>query len=137
MTNLKSERLFGVAAAVVLLGGCASIVSKSEYPVTINSKPDGAQITVVDANDRAVYKGETPARVTLAAGRGYFKGHDYRVKFEKEGFSKAEMPIERGIDGWYIGGNILVGGLIGWFIVDPLTGAMYTLPKEVSADLRP
>lgn len=29
-------------------------------------------------------------------------------------------------------GNILLGGLIGMLIVDPITGAMYKLPKEVT-----
>lgn len=28
--------------------GCASIISKSMYPVNINSKPDGAEITITD-----------------------------------------------------------------------------------------
>jgi len=34
------------------------------------------------------------------------------------------------VGGWYIAGNILVGGLIGWFIVDPITGAMWNLEPE-------
>ena len=39
-------------------------------------------------------------------------------------------------NGWYIAGNFVFGGLIGWFIVDPLTGKMYNLsPKEINATL--
>ncbi len=35
-----------------------------------------------------------------------------------------------------LGGNILFGGLIGWLIVDPATGAMWTLvPKEINTEL--
>lgn len=33
------------------------------------------------------------------------------------------------MDGWYFG-NILFGGLIGFLIVDPATGAMYTLKPD-------
>ena len=33
------------------------------------------------------------------------------------------------INGWYVG-NIVFGGFIGWLIVDPLTGAMWTLDTE-------
>jgi len=36
------------------------------------------------------------------------------------------------LNGWYIG-NLLFGGLIGLLIVDPLTGAMWTLdPKDIN-----
>ncbi|KGQ53534.1 hypothetical protein IO44_11000, partial [Gallibacterium anatis str. Avicor] len=38
------------------------------------------------------------------------------------------------IDGWYIG-NILFGGIVGLLIVDPITGAMYKLPPEVTGTL--
>jgi len=38
------------------------------------------------------------------------------------------------LDGWYIAGNLLFGGLIGYFIVDPATGAMWTL-KNLHANL--
>lgn len=38
--------------------------------------------------------------------------------------------------GWYIAGNLLVGGILGWLIVDPLSGAMWTLsPAQVDARL--
>ena len=62
---------------------------------------------------------------------------NYRTFALTIALSLCALPAAAQWDGWYIGGNILVGGLIGWFIVDPLTGAMYTLPKEVNADLRP
>jgi len=39
-------------------------------------------------------------------------------------------------NGWYIGGNILFGGLIGWFLVDPWNGHMYNLePENINATL--
>ncbi len=42
--------------------------------------------------------------------------------------------IKAGVDGWYIG-NIIFGGLIGWLIVGPLTGAMYALPESVTVEM--
>ncbi len=39
------------------------------------------------------------------------------------------MPVNFKVDGWYWG-NIVFGGLIGWLIVDPATGAMYKLETE-------
>jgi len=123
-----------VALTLALVAGCASIVSKSAYPVTISSKPPGANITIVNRSRETVFNGKTPTTVTLKAGAGYFKGENYTVTFEKEGYATHTAQIERGLDGWYIAGNLLFGGLIGWLIVDPATGAMWTL-KNLHADL--
>ena len=122
---------------VVVAYGCASIVSKSQYPVTINSQPDQAEIAITDENGKTVHIGKTPATVTLQTKAGYFSGKDYTISFSKEGYSRYTAQIKRGVDGWYIAGNLLFGGLIGWLIVDPLTGAMWTLDKEVNAVLSP
>jgi hypothetical protein len=119
---------------IAVLAGCASIVSKSEYPVSITSTPQAADITIVNRAGEGVYNGKTPTTVTLKAGAGFFKGENYTVTFEKEGYASHTAQIERGVDGWYIAGNILVGGLIGWLIVDPATGAMWTL-KNLHVDL--
>ncbi|MDP2932712.1 MAG: hypothetical protein Q8N81_01105, partial [bacterium] len=44
------------------------------------------------------------------------------------GYAKTLKPIKSSIEwGWYGGGNIIIGGLIGWVIVDPLTGGMYKI----------
>ena len=127
----------GLACVLLLAAGCASIVSKSTYPVSIQSSPDEADITITDENGKVISKGKTPTTVSLRAGAGYFQGKDYTVTFAKEGYGKQTAHIRRGVDGWYIGGNFLFGGLIGWLIVDPLTGAMWTLQDELMVTLSP
>jgi hypothetical protein len=114
--------------------GCASILSKSQYPVSIGSVPEGASITIEDKKGEQIYKGKTPTTVTLKSGAGFFSGATYTVTFEKPGYESQTMVIEKQMDGWYIG-NILFGGLIGLLIVDPATGAMWKLPPEISATL--
>ncbi len=114
--------------------GCASIVSKSKYPVTITSAPETSNIRVSNRNGDTVFSGTTPATVTLKAGAGYFKGESYLVHFEKEGFETQTLTIKQGLDFWYIF-NFLIGGSIGYLIVDPLTGAMYKLPPSIDAIL--
>lgn len=116
--------------------GCASIVSKSDYPVTISSNPQGAEITIVDDDGVTVFRGTTPTTTTLEAKAGFFKGQDYIVTFTLDGHQPVEAKIKRGLDGWYLFGNILIGGLIGWLIVDPLTGAMWTL-KDLNVVMNP
>ena len=51
------------------------------------------------------------------------------VEVSKEGFEKKTIQIESKTNGWYIG-NLLFGSLIGFLIIDPLTGAMWTLVLE-------
>lgn len=130
---------FVCLALCVALGsaGCSSIVGKSEYPVTISSQPDQADITITDEKGAAVYAGKTPTTVTLRTKAGYFRGKNYTVTFHKEGYAEHVAEIRRGVSGWYIFGNLVFGGLIGWLIVDPATGAMWTLQKDVRVDLAP
>jgi hypothetical protein len=91
----------------------------------------------LDEKGETVFSGTTPTTVTLRTKAGYFKGKNYTVTFQKEGYAKHEAEIRRGVSGWYIWGNLVFGGVIGWLIVDPATGAMWTLQKEVSVNLAP
>lgn len=118
-----------MASTILLTTSCASIVSKSSYPISINSVPSEAKITITDKKGVEVFKGQTPASLKLKAGSGFFSKARYQVKFEKEGFDTKIVPINYKIDGWYFG-NILVGGVIGMLIIDPATGAMYKLETE-------
>jgi ABC-type Fe3+-hydroxamate transport system substrate-binding protein len=54
--------------SLIVLTGCATVVSESKYPVTITSEPQGAKITITDDANRPVYVGSTPASVSLEAG---------------------------------------------------------------------
>ena len=68
--------------------------------------------------------------VTLNRGAGYFKPEIYTIKFDKEGYESKEVVVTGQVNGWYFG-NIIFGGLIlGMLIVDPNTGAMYSLSTD-------
>ena len=124
--KLKS---IGVVIAVMLITGCASIVSKSSYPISINSRPSEANISISNSKGIEIYSGNTPAVVNLKGSEGFFKKATYQVKFMKEGYNEKVVPVNFKIDGWYWG-NIVFGGLIGMLIVDPASGAMYKLETE-------
>ena len=121
-------------AVIVLMSGCASIVSKNVYPVNISSTPNGATFTVTDRNGLQVQRGTTPQVIQLKASSGYFKGQKYEILVSKEGFEDQSYTLSSSVDGWYWG-NILIGGLIGMLAVDPATGAMYKLPDSVDVTL--
>ena len=129
---MKNHCAFLLVVAAVVLAGCASIVSKSEYPVAITSNPIGADFVVKRSNGIPVASGVTPATITLSASEGYFKPARYTVEFRRKGVVQS-VPLTAKIDGWYFG-NILFGGIIvGMLIVDPATGAMWALKDTVVA----
>jgi len=125
-----------MAIVALITSGCASIVSKSEYPVSISSDPAGVEIAIENREGYRIYEGKTPATITLKAGAGYFKGETYTVTFKADGYTPHSAQIQRDVDGWYILGNLVFGGLIGYLIVDPATGAMWTL-KDLHVQMDP
>lgn len=116
------------------LGGCASILGESKYPVTVTSAPAGASFEVTNKSGQVIHSGNTPSTVTLKSGRGYFSGQTYTLRFKKPGYADKTITVDSSLSGWYWG-NILFGGLIGMLIVDPATGAMFKLPENASADM--
>ena len=119
----------GCLLGLVLLAGCASIVSKSTYPVTITSNPESVNIKITELTGNVIYEGMTPTTLPLKASAGYFKPAIYEVTLSLDGYKPQNFLIEAKIDGWYFG-NFAFGGPLGFFVIDPLTGAMWKLPSE-------
>jgi uncharacterized protein YceK len=123
---MKTHTAFLFVVVAVVLAGCASIVSKSEYPVAITSNPIGADFVVKRDNGVPVASGVTPATIVLPASEGYFQPAKYTIEYKRKGVMQS-VPLTAKIDGWYFG-NLLFGGvIIGMLIVDPATGAMWRL----------
>jgi hypothetical protein len=121
-----------IFSLVILVAGCATIVGHPTQLMPINSTPSEATILVTDEKGMDVFKGVTPTSVVLQKSNGSYWGKkSYTVKISKDGFEPQTIQVTASANGWYIGGNILFGGLIGWFIVDPLNGNMYNLSPEV------
>lgn len=108
---------------------CASILSKSTYPFRVTTKPDKADIEIVNGRGKTIFFGKSPATVRLKAGDGFFKRAEYTVYVSAPGYDEQILPVNFRLDGWYFG-NLLIGGVIGMLIIDPLTGAMYKLEDE-------
>jgi hypothetical protein len=125
-----------LAVATLATTGCASIISESKYPVAIHSSPSGASYKITDQSGFQIHAGHTPDQIMLESGAGYFDGEAYTVTYRKDGYAPSTQMLNSGIDGWYWG-NIVFGGIIGMLIVDPATGAMFSLPERVSAELTP
>ncbi len=136
----KGHNFLRTLAAMVLLSfitvtisGCATIVKGGgRQKISFKSSPSAASLKVYDDSGFLVIDGATPYTAVLKCGKGYFKSAKYKVSIEKNGYETKEFNIEGDLSGWYLAGNFIFGGLIGYLIIDPLSGAMWTLsPKEV------
>lgn len=122
---------------IVHLGtGCASIVDGgAERSVSIRTNPSDARVSVYNKQGTLIAAQQSPALISLKRSAGYFSPASYRIVVEKDGYASNDFEIKSTINGWYLG-NIIFGGVIGILIVDPLTGAMWTLtPNETDLQL--
>ena len=113
-------------AVPFLLSSCATIVSKTSYPVSVDTNPDGATVSITDKRGNEVFKGKSPATVKLKSGAGFFSRAEYQVRVSAPGFAEQVIPVNYKLNGWYFG-NLLIGGWLGMLIIDPATGAMWKL----------
>tara|TARA_R110001632_G_scaffold203980_1_gene327379 strand:- start:879 stop:1367 length:489 start_codon:yes stop_codon:yes gene_type:complete len=134
MMLMKKMAMTAALSASLFVSGCASIISDSQYPVSVKSEPPGAEYQIRNRSGAVIHQGTTPNTVTLKAGDGYFKGARYNMQFSKEGYEQQSQTLDSSVDGWYWA-NIVFGGLIGMLAVDPATGAMYKLPPARTANL--
>lgn len=119
------------STASLFLSSCATIVSSRQIVTKIDSTPSKLAYKVKDAEGVVVSEGVTPSSATLNRSPGYFRAGTYTVEISKKGKIIGTETITASLNGWYFG-NILIGGLIGMVIVDPLTGPMYRMPESVT-----
>lgn len=123
-------------AMAFALNGCATIISGSTQSLTIKSVPDTATLSITNKSGEKIHSGQTPATVSLKRSAGFFQAENYAITLEKDGYQPKTINVKGTVNGWYVA-NIIFGGLIGLLIVDPATGAMYSLsPDVVNATLQ-
>ncbi len=136
LRHLLSFAAFGLAG--LLVSGCASIVSGRSQSISVRSDPSQADVTIIDSKTgNTITAGKTPLKVSLDKGSGYFSGGRYRLILDKPGYERCEYTIDSHLSTAYVAGNLIFGSVVGWFIVDPATGAMWTLdPDDFSISLK-
>lgn len=99
-----------------------------QYAPAENSKQGKSCTSCAEANTTGdtILKTKTPYTATLERSAGFFQPAKYKVKLTKDGYLPYEQQIQANINGWYFG-NIIFGGALGVLIVDPLTGAMWSI----------
>lgn len=127
---------FVVAAFFIMSAtGCGTFIKGDKQTISLKSIPQGAKCDVYNnkTNDRISTNLTTPATLTLERGQGYFRSSQYRVRCTSNDNSIQEAILDGNPNGWYLAGNLLFiwGAPVGYFIIDPLTGAMWTLEPEI------
>ena len=132
------KNIYKILLCVLLLSGCASVMRDDTQIVPIQANVEGVNIEVTNSQGAVVYTGKTPTTVHLKTAKsGYFNRENYLIKASKEGYATQYTPIDSHISNWYWFGNLVFGGLIGWFIVDPITGEMYYLDEVATVNMTP
>ncbi|SCY08623.1 PEGA domain-containing protein [Thiohalorhabdus denitrificans] len=98
--------------SMLLLTGCASIVSGRNEQVSFESEPEGAKVEV---DGRTL--GRTPLTANLEKDSGQI------IKVSKEGYETETMELDTSVNPWFFG-NVILGGLPG-STTDAATGSIY------------
>ncbi len=125
-----------LAAALVPLAGCATVVRGAKDTANFESEPPGATVTVESVSEDKLgpFECVTPCEMELKRKR------DWRVQFDREGYKPVTGKLHPKVTGGGVAsgvGNVLAGGLIG-IGVDAGTGANLDLrPNPITAILVP
>jgi hypothetical protein len=122
----RTLHLVGLGA-ILLLAGCASIMSGRHADVAINSNVANAHVVVRDDRGQQVAAGQTPATIALKRKGRLLRPPRYVATIEAPGYQPAEIPIRSTVNPWVLG-NVVFGGVIG-LVVDNVTGATWK-PKQ-------
>lgn len=119
------------------LSSCATVMRENSQAIPIKANIEKVDIKITNKAGETVFEGQTPTILTLktAAKSGYFNPEKYTIVASKDGFQTQTSIIDWHISSWYWAGNLVIGGLIGYLIIDPITGDMYYLDEEVNLNM--
>ena len=123
---------------VGLLSSCATVMRENSQSIPIKANVDKVDIKLVDKNGQTVFEGQTPTTVNLKTSlNGYFNPQKYTVIASKDGYKTHTSVLDWHVSGWYYVGNLVFEGILGYLIIDPITGDMYYLDEEVNLNMTP
>lgn len=119
------------------LSSCATVMRDNSQAIPIKANVEKVDIKIINKAGETVFEGQTPTTLTLktAAKSGYFNPEKYTIVASKDGFQTQTSIIDWHVSSWYWAGNLVIGGLIGYLIIDPITGDMYYLDEEVNLNM--
>jgi hypothetical protein len=130
---MKFAGIAGVAAAGLMLSGCATVFDGTTQKIYVNSSPPGARCDFFRKGETIANVPSTPGFVKIQKTKD-----DIDITCKKDGFTDAAYHNHSGVAGATFGdiaGGILTGG-IAW-AVDSGTGADNKYDGSVNVTLMP
>src|SRR5258708_3733593 len=125
--------LLGCFGLATFLTGCSSVICGPRQNVAIDSLPTGAKVQVYDALGEVVFDDTTPCVAKLKrGGPGSMEAGQYTIVLKKDGYTSVQVPLSGLVNRAYTLNALNIVG----FVVDPITGSMWTLrPGKVNEKL--
>lgn len=121
-----------------ILSGCSTIMRDNTQTVPIKSNVDKVNVKLINRRGQTVIESQTPLSASLKTSQeGYFNPEKYTIEATKEGYKPLKIVMDWHVSKWYSIGNLGFGSIIGYLIVDPITGDMYYLDEEINLNLTP
>lgn len=124
---MKTNKLL-LTASLLLLTGCASIVSGTTQTINVSTTPAGARCELVREGKVFATIASTPGSVEVDRLK-----HDITINCSAPGYQTSTYINESGAAGATFG-NIILGGGIGW-AVDSARGADNSYDENVHINL--
>lgn len=122
---------------LLALSGCATMMNDSSKTVQITSNVPQANFSIKNKVGNVVQNGVTPSSVNLKVSAGPYSGEKFLIDFTKEGYLPSTAVLDSEISGWWFGNLLVFGGILGFAVIDPISGKMWTLPDSVNGQLNP
>ncbi len=120
----------------LFLSSCATVMRDNHQAIPINANIDKVNIKITNKSGITIFEGQTPTTITLKTSEsGYFNPEKYIITASKDGYQTQTTVLDWHVSGWYYVGNLVIGGLIGYLIIDPITGDMYYLDEYVQLNM--
>lgn len=113
------------------IAGCATIINGTNQVLSATVEPNTAVIELLDGD---ILKARSVGYLNYSIKRQDAALKNYMLKISQEGYKSQIIGIGVRPSGWYLLGNFIFGGLIGWLIVDPITGSMWALRAKNGQD---
>ena len=125
----------GLVCGLLALSGCATMMNDSSKTVQITSNVPQANYSIKNKVGLVVQNGVTPSSVNLKVAAGPYSGEKFLIDFTKDGYLPSTAVLDSEISGWWFGNLLLFGGILGFAVIDPMSGKMWTLPDSVNGQL--
>lgn len=118
------------------LVSCASYLGKANRYVYFSQQTSETDLRIYDRFQQEVYVGKTVDSLLIPSFQGRSVKPEYTFVFSKMGYQPQSDTLHYSIEkAWYL--NILTLNLRGFFIFDPITGAIWKPTKrEFIVDLK-